>query len=272
MDAFGEFTRLWSSDQNPFQYLLDVKDESGKPLYEPHPSPVRYPLISVYKRGIRYRAYQNASYHDWRHINWPTVSADVDKCQLGNVTTSHRPLAIDFRYQVDHYSMRPDTQAFFTEKFLWEMWRTGGVPQTWILADYPGWGQHLIRLFMEGDVENATPEAPPEGEHVEYRTTLNLVVEGWSIDLDYKVYPALWELVLRETASPDEITTVDNVVASVDLRLRGHNATLDSRPDVPSDAECQSELADLGAPFVRTIDFAGRGIAPAGGVGGITLS
>jgi len=233
MDAFAEFTKLWAADKNPFQYLLEIKDEFGRPLYEPHPSPVRYPLISVYKRGMRYRAYQNASYHTWRRLNWPTVSSDVAKTDLGNVTTSHRPLAFDFRYQIDHFCMRPDTQAFFTEKLLWEMWRTGGVPQTWVLVDYPVIGQRLVRLYLEGDVENATPEAPPEGEHVEFRTTLNVVLEGFSIDLAYQVHPALWEIVLRGANTDTTALLYDAGTVSIDLRERADNLTLDARPNVP---------------------------------------
>ena len=40
MDAFSQFRQLWSRDNNPFNYLLDLKDANGTPLYEPFPSPI----------------------------------------------------------------------------------------------------------------------------------------------------------------------------------------------------------------------------------------
>ena len=113
MDAASHFKQLWSDENNPFKYLLELKDAEGTPLYEPHPSPIRYPLISVMRRGIRYRPYQNFSIHSWRHINWPTVSdpgepgpgteqqgVGLVKCDLGNVTTSRMPLDFYYCFQI----------------------------------------------------------------------------------------------------------------------------------------------------------------------------
>src|SRR5215831_4071325 len=74
LDAYSLFTRLWADSNNPFKYLLDAKDENGTPLYEPYPSPVRYPLISVMRKGVKLRPYQNFSVHRWQHVNWPTIS------------------------------------------------------------------------------------------------------------------------------------------------------------------------------------------------------
>jgi hypothetical protein len=93
---------------------------------------VRYPLLSVYRKGFKYRSYQNFSIHKFRHINWPTMSDDVGRCELGNVTTSKMPMAWDYRFQIDFYCNRPDTQAFFVEKLMREMYKTGGTPQTWM--------------------------------------------------------------------------------------------------------------------------------------------
>jgi hypothetical protein len=110
MDAFGQFNKLWSQSNNPFQYLLDAKDEKGTPLYLPYPNPVRYPLLSVYRKGWRYRSYQNFSIHRHRHINWPSVSTieeGLGKCELGNVMTSKMPLAYDYRFQLNHFSTPP---------------------------------------------------------------------------------------------------------------------------------------------------------------------
>ena len=75
MDAFSLFSKLWSEANNPFQYLLNVKDEQGIPLYQPYPQPVRYPVMSVYRKGWKLRQYQNFSIHRLRHINYPTVSS-----------------------------------------------------------------------------------------------------------------------------------------------------------------------------------------------------
>lgn len=274
MDAFAQFQRLWADDKNPFSYLLDLKDDTGKPLYEPHPSPVRYPLLSVYKRGLRYRNYQNFSYHRWRRFNWPTVSDDVDKCDLANVTTSQMPMAWDYRYQIDHFCLRPDTQAFFMEKLMWEMWRTGGIPQTWVLVDYPGWGQQLARLYIEGDIENSTPDAPNDGEHVEYRTTIQVVLEGFSVDVNYKILPALWELVFRNVPpSPDELDRALNVSTTSDLRIHDNNVTLDSRSSLPPEGDCEIELQNFGAPFTGLIDFTDDGgVPPSGGVGNVVVT
>jgi hypothetical protein len=107
MDAFSQFTRLWSEANNPFLYLLQAVNDDGTPLYQPYPAPVRYPLLSVYRKGFKYRTYQNFSIHKFRHINWPTVSDDVGRCELGNVTTSRMPMAWDYRFQIDFSATGP---------------------------------------------------------------------------------------------------------------------------------------------------------------------
>jgi len=277
-DAFSQFSTLWSLDKNPFRYLLDLKDGDGTPLYEPHPSPVRYPLISVYKTGTTYRTWQNFSYHRWRHINWPTVAADVAKCDLGNVMTSYMPMAWDFKYQIDYYSMRPDTQAYWIEKLMWAMYRTGGVPQTWICVNYPGWGPQMVRLRMEPDIQNNTPDAPNDGEHTEYRSTVNVILEGFSVDLNYQIYPALWELVFRNSSDINDPATSYTLLATEDLRFMDANPTLDSRPNVPAEGDCQQELADYGETIPANIgaggieSFNGEDANSRSGVGGAGLS
>lgn len=245
MDAFSEFDKLWSSVRNPFNYLLNLKDDQGGPLYEPYPSNLRYPLISIFRRGWKYRPEQNYSIHQFRHINWPTVSDDVGKCELGNVTVGYRPMAWSYKFQIDHYAMRPDTQAYFVETLMRSMWRTGGTPQTWITVHYPGWGFQNVRMYIEGDIESTTLEAPEDGKAAEFRTSLTLILEGYSVDQDFKFLPALWTLIIGNgTPSPAQLETAINPLASVDLRFQDNNPTLDSRLNVPSDAECQHELAN----------------------------
>lgn len=261
LDAFGLFTRLWKDANNPFTYLLDLKDADGTPLYEPYPSPVRYPLISVTRKNVRFRAAQNFSMHTWRHVNWPTVSdtgtaavygkeqtgIDLLKCQLGNVTTSRMPAAFDFRFQLDHFCLRPDTQAFFIERLMRQFWRTGGTLQTWIQVNYPGWGTQLVRLYLEGDViEHAAPEEGDlQDKNVEFRTTVNLVVEGYAVDVEYQQVPALWTL-RSSSASPYELNGLFYPPLSIDLRAQGTNLVLDSRTDIPVSGTCPQEHMDFG--------------------------
>lgn len=267
MDAFASFSRLWAEDKNPFQYLLELKDEHGTPLYEPHPAPVRYPLISVHRKGFRYRQYQNFSIHNWQHVNWPTVSdevgvvsgkeqqgTDLTRCDLGNVTVSRRPQAWDYRFQVDHWCMRPDTQAFFVERLIKQMWRTGGTPQTWIVVSYPGYGDMLVRMFIEGDIENATPEEPEEGKNVEFRTTFTLVLEGFSMDIDFKIVPALWTLITGANV-PDPVTLENAfvIVSETNLRLRGKNPTLAKREHVPAVGDECKTLSTFGVVSTQVI-------------------
>jgi hypothetical protein len=252
MDAFGHFKNLWAGDNNPFKYLLDAKDETGKPLYEPHPSPVRYPLICVYRKGWKFRTQQNFSIHRYK-LTWPTVSPDLPQCQLGNAQVSRMPMAWDYRFQIDHFCMRTDTQAGFVEKLMWEFWRTGGTAQTWIPVAYPGWGYRLARLYLEGDsIESTTPEEVPDEKNVEFRTTVNITVEGFAVDLDWRSVPALWTLVLRggSPLTPESLFELYRV----DLRVGGENPTLAHREDVPPPGTCQQVLAQRGAPFIETLE------------------
>jgi hypothetical protein len=260
MDAFSYFQQLWADDNNPFAYLFALKDSTGQPLYEPHPSPIRYPIISVHRKGWKYRTYQNFSIHRWRHINWPTVSdtgsvlygkeqvgVGLGKCELGNVTTSRMPMAWDYRFQIDHFCNRPDTQAFFIEQLMQDLWRTGGVPQTWIKVTYPGWGEQLVRFYLDGDIESLTPEEPEDGKYVEFRTSFTMVVEGFDVDLRFKIYPALWTLIFGHgSVDPFTLQRTFEFFGSSDLRIDDANPTLDSRTNVPPDDVCQQELFDPG--------------------------
>lgn len=233
MDAFSLFSKLWSEANNPFQYLLDVKDEKGNPLYQPYPQPVRYPVMSVYRKGWKLRQYQNFSIHRMRWINYPTVSDALEpfygthqqgtgltRCNLAEVTTSRMPMAFDYRFQIDHFCNRPDTQAFYTAQLFREFWRTGGPQlQTWIKVSYPGFGNKLVRLYIDGDIQNMTPEEPEDGKNVEYRTSFTVVVEGYDLDLNYKIYPALWKLIVREgSAPPEAVDAAFEFVGTIDLR------------------------------------------------------
>jgi len=251
MDAFSMFTRLWSDAQNPFKFLLDAVDENGTPLYEPYPSPVRYPLISVMRKGVKLRPYQNFSIHRWRHINWPTISDETPvpgkeqignslvKCDLGNVTTSRMPMAFDYKFQIDHFCLRPDTQAFYLETLLNQFWRSGGGMQNWFQIEYPGWGLQYIRCYLEGEIDTTMPEEY-ENKNVEFRTSYTLIVEGFSIDVRFTIQPALWTLIIS-SGTPDQLNNLLQIEYRQDLRTIGHNYTLEHRPIVPSAGTCQQE-------------------------------
>jgi hypothetical protein len=270
MDAFANFQQLWASANNPFAYLLHLKDAEGNAIYQPYPQPVRYPIISVYRKGWKYRPYQNFSIHRMRHINWPTVSdtgpllagkvqvgTGLRKIDLGNVTTSRWPMAWDYRFQIDHFCMRPDTQSFFMEQLMREFWRTGGKPQTWLPIHYPGWGKRLVRLYLEGDIENLTPEEPEDEHNVEFRTSITIVIEGFDVDLYYKTYPAFWTLVVQagRAVSPALLQQTFEFVGSYDERVLSANPTLDRRRNVPPDDGGMVELADRGAPTIIPVDM-----------------
>jgi len=264
MDAFSLFSKLWSEANNPFQYLLDVKDENGVPCYQPYPAPVRYPLISVYRKGWKYRNYQNFSIHRMRWINYPSVSdaaelhdagthqqgTDYTKCQIAEVTTSRFPMAFDYRFQIDHFCNRPDTQAFFTSQLFREFWRTGGPQlQSWMKVSYPGFGDKLVRVYIEGDIESMTPEEPEQDKNVEFRTSFTVVVEGYDIDLNYKIYPALWYLILREgSAPPEAVDAAFNWTGTVDLREQPESDIIDYKYEttvMPPPGTCAGTLRNI---------------------------
>lgn len=275
MDAFSLFSRLWSEASNPFQYLLAVKDAAGNPLYQPYPAPVRYPVISVYRKGWKLRQSHNFSIHRMRWINWPTVSSpgpglygvgntgtNLTRCGLGEVTTSRFPMAFDYRFQIDHFCNRPDTQAFFTSQLFREFWRTGGTQmQSWIKVGYPGFGDKLVRVYIDGDIDNMTPEEPEDGKDVEYRTSFTVVVEGYELDLDYKIFPALWRLVLREgSAPPEALDAAFDFTGTVDLREQPESSIIDYRQEVtvmPPTGTCATSLRNdrLQAGQVHEIQF-----------------
>src|SRR3974390_3038558 len=55
MDAFTKLQNLWKLEKNPFSYLFNLVDDKGTPLYEPYPAVPRYPLLSVMRKGWKYR-------------------------------------------------------------------------------------------------------------------------------------------------------------------------------------------------------------------------
>ena len=227
-DAFANFSTLWKSDSNPFKYLFDLKDRNGTPLYEPYPSAPKYPLISVQRKGWTFRSSQNYSSKVWRRAAWPTVSSgEISKGDLGTVLTSRMPSAWDFRFQVDHFCRHMPEQSSFVSKLLESLWM-GGNPQTWIKVKYPGvFGEKYVRMYMDGNPEVLTPDEPAEGQFVEHRLSVNLVVEGYMVDTKPRVQPALWEIQVGDEEA--------GVTETLDLKEVGLNSSpiLEARENVP---------------------------------------
>jgi len=221
MDAFGHFKTLWASEaNNPFKYLLDAKDANGTPLYLPFPEPARYPLISVHRKGWRYRTEQNYSFHRWRNLSWTTVAKEgIRRSDLGTATTAYMPMAWTFLYQIDFFCLRPDTMSNFVTHFMRKFYRTGGIPQTWLMTAYPFYGNHLNRTTIDGDVAYLTPEEPEDGKNVEFRVSINIQVEGFEMDFNVQELPTLWSMVLNanapSTATPEQLQTIYSVTTEL---------------------------------------------------------
>jgi len=233
MDAFADFKQQWSNPDNPYLYLLKAKNKNGSPLYEPYPSPARYPLISITRRRQSYRNYGTFSTHRARHISWPTVSNDVVKQDLGNVRVRNRPIGLNFHLDVTYWCLRPDTQALFMQRVWACFWRNGAQPQTWIRAKYPTEENvMLIRLCLESDVSDAT-EDDRGSQQIRYQTTFSVRVEGYQVDMQDLVLPALWQVTtnLNAVVAPDTLEQL--MTSTVDLRDIDENPVIDNRAGIP---------------------------------------
>jgi hypothetical protein len=226
MSAFSDFTQIWKSDQNIFKYLLDAKDSAGTPLYQPQPAVPRMPLITVNRRTWRYDSQRSFSLHMNRFVGWPTTtSANKSENDIGYSYEAYMPSAWNYSVQIDHYAMRPDGQAYFINQLQQCFFPSASVPQFWTPAVYPGvYGLKNIRVFLEGDITDSTEEEPAEGYRV-YRTTLNLVIQGWSYPTDLLPVSTFWTSNLNVLAvSPCELekayeeALVPDIEKSTDIR------------------------------------------------------
>lgn len=236
MDAFSQFQNLWKDPNNPFAYLLDLKDFNGQPLYEPYPANIRYPLLSVQRKDWTFRNSQNYTLHPARIYGWATDVDNPTRNDLAYVIQRQRPMAWDFKYQIDFLCLRPDTQAYFVECLMGEFWRSGGPePQTWIYVPYPEWfGTRYVRVKLVGQPQNMTQEAPPANSITEFRTSITVVVEGYKLDADYDLVPAFWKLKVNSTApmAPHDLAWVFGG-AALDLRSIEQNEVLNTRSPLP---------------------------------------
>lgn len=236
MSAFSDFTQIWSSENNAFKYLLDAKDKQGTPLYQPLPATPKFPLITVDRKGWSYDSQRSFSLHRNRYVGWPTVSnsPDIKKSDLGYVFQAFMPSAWNYKVQVDHYATRPDSQAYFINQLQNCFFPSAATPQFWTEAVYPGvYGARKIRMILDGDISDSTEEEPVSGYRV-YRTTLNLIIQGWVFPLDYLPIPALWTVVANVAAiSPGDVDVLFQISKSEDLRQVEDNNIVDTTPNMP---------------------------------------
>lgn len=217
MDATANFSELWKRSENPFTYLLDLKDSAGRPLYQPYPANICYPLISIQKRRWTFNPNRNYSTHRFRKL--ANLSNDSTQANDDRGTWKQRnmPMGIDFHYQVDYFSMRPDSQAVMVGQIFSQFWRQGGGPRTWVPVPYnPEFGSRYVHMELNGDVQNMTKDEPGNDSHVEYRLTFNLVLQGWMTDAGYEIVPSMMALLgnsdLWTPATLAVITKVDGFV------------------------------------------------------------
>ena len=234
MDAFGRFSEQWKRSDNPFNYLLDLKDEKGQPLYEPDPAPPRYPLLCVNRRNESYRSYGTFSTHRRRTVSWPTISDEVTREDLGNVRVRNRPMGINFHFDLTFWCLRPDTQAVFMQRVWNAFWRSGGTPQTWIPTRFPTEeGAMQVRMALEGDVTDATPNDPGQ-EQVKFQTSFGVRVEGWQMDMRDLVLPAFWLEIIRVNAEVSPGVLENLYTRTFDLRDECQNPNILTRDGIPA--------------------------------------
>jgi hypothetical protein len=242
-DAHAEFSRLFKAGNNPFAYLLKIKDAKGNPVYNPHPSNVFYPLISVKRLDWQYRANQSYSFHRNRTPFWATSDKDGSKVKLndlGVAANMQHPAAWDFRFQVEYFCKTPQTMAVFVNRLQRKLWVSGGVPQTFIVARYPfPHGPQYLRMYLDGGINNVSEEGSNENQQ-EYRISFNLTVEGYSVDYRIVFSPVLWQIGLAREQFPlpaDELERYfdfNSVYAGLDdVRVGQQNPAIESRAGLP---------------------------------------
>lgn len=207
MDAYAQFNHLWRQPTNPFNYLATLQDPASAGL---SPAPLRFPLIAVDFKSMRYRPEQSYASRVNRRLYYPTVNNEAQgltQGDLGNVAQARFPAAWTFSFQVDFLSARPDTRDFFIKQ-LNQCFRvmSAGTPQTFIPVVYPNYmGALAERLVLTSNIDDMT-EKEPTGTEMRYRISVTLEIEGYAIDTTVTVAPTLWSMVVGGAAlSPDDV-------------------------------------------------------------------
>ena len=113
-----------------------------------------------------------------------------------------------------------------------QFWRTGGTPQTWTPVNYPGLGFQNNRIYLTDEsIDWQTPDVPDSDKIMEYRTTVNIIMEGYSLDLDYQFAPALWTLIA--SGNPGTVDELKDI-SPVDLRVGNANPDMAGHADIPA--------------------------------------
>lgn len=235
MDAYAQFNMLFKQPDNPYNYLETLRQYPGL-----EPGPLRFPLIAVDYKSMRYRPEQSYASRVNRRLYYPTVNSVAQGLtlqDLGNVAQARFPAAYTFRFQVDFLSARPDTRDFFIKQ-LSQCFRvmSAGTPQTFIPVVYPNYAGALAeRLVLVSDIDDMT-EKEPEGKEMQYRTTVVLEIEGYAIDTSVVVSPTLWSMVVGENVlDPEDVERyfdLHAVTVQTDLRTAPlENSVLVERED-----------------------------------------
>jgi hypothetical protein len=236
MDAYAQFRNMWKQPNNPYNYLKTQREYGGL-----EPTPMRFPLISLEWKRMRYRPEQSYASRTNRRLYYPTISPDVKLRDLASVAQARFPAAWTYVYQMDFWCARRDTQASFVQQ-LTNSFRvmSAGTPQTFIPAVFPGYfGGVAERLVLASDIENMT-EAESTEKELQHRISVTLELEGYAVDPTVTVAPVLWEFLLgANVLSPEDTTRyfdMHGVETSFDLRtLPLLNATLVHRHLPPTE-------------------------------------
>jgi hypothetical protein len=250
-DAHSEFSRLWKQPSNPFHYLTQLKDANGKPVYQPHPSNVIYPLIGVTRLNWRLRPNQSYGIHMNRRAYYPTVQGNGTVGQVignGSVTRDDlawtasltMPVGWDFRFQIDHYCNHPQTQSTFVNQLQRKLRSAGSAAQVWIVAKYPFPHQRqYLRMYLESDIDNVSNDAVNDANQ-EIRTSFTVCIEGYWMDYVTEFNPVVWEIALAKEKTPvppdllDRFFDFNDIYAGVDnIRVGQDNPAINSRDGLP---------------------------------------
>lgn len=221
MDAYAQFNRLSRQPQNPYNYLSALKANPGQV-----PAELRFPLIAVDFKAVRYRPEQSYASRVNRRLYYPTVNDEAQgltRNDLGNVAQARFPAAWTFIFQVDFLSARPDTRDFFIKQ-LHQCFRvmSAGTPQTYIPVVYPNYmGALAERLVLVSSIDDMT-EKEPEGKEMQYRISVMLEIEGYAVDTTVSVSPTLWSMVVGanvlDPVDVERYFDLHNSAVTTDLR------------------------------------------------------
>lgn len=217
MDAYAQFNRLWSAENNPYSYLRELEEFPGL-----EPAQLRFPLISIDWLRMRYRPEQSYATRVNRRLYWPTINSvqeGVTLADLGNVAQARMPSAWTHTYQVDFWCARPDTQAIFAKQ-LTNAFKvmSAGTPQTFIPVVYPGYfGALAERLVLSETVDNLTNREENDTE-VRYRTSFTLDLEGYAVDQTRVITPTVWRILSTGSVVDPESLNIAFASAGIDLR------------------------------------------------------